>query len=74
MHKKPDPAIIPLATRMFAEGIRVNEACKRAEPPISPSTWSRWVAGGVPDLATLRRLEATVEEMVAEEAAAHESA
>jgi transcriptional regulator with XRE-family HTH domain len=64
--KKPDPAIIPLATRMFSEGIRIGELCKHAG--ISPSTWSRWAAGGVPDLSKLRALEAALDEIVGVEA------
>ena len=67
MRKKPDPAIIPLATRMLTEGIRVGEVCRRAK--VAASTWSRWMSGGVPDLATLRRLEAALDEMIAEESA-----
>ncbi len=66
MRKKPDPAIIPLAARMFAEGIRVKEVCERAD--VSATTWSRWASGGVPNLAVLRRLEAALEQLVAEDA------
>lgn len=62
MSKKPDPAIIPVQSKMFANGIRVGDACKLAG--INPATWSRWAAGGVPDLAKLRDLERTVDEIV----------
>lgn len=62
MRQKPDPIIIPLQSRMFAEGIGVTELCKAAK--VSPSTWSRWARGGVPDLAVLRRLEGALDEMI----------
>lgn len=61
---KPDPLVVDLNTKMFANRIRPGDACKKAVPPIAPSTWSRWASGGAPDIATLRRLEAVVDEMI----------
>lgn len=65
MRKKPDPIIVPLQSRMFAAGLRTKDVCERAA--VNPSTWSRWAAGGVPDLATLRKIEAAVEAMILED-------
>lgn len=65
MRKKPDPAIISVQSKMFANGIRISDACARAS--ISPASWSRWAAGGTPDLTKLRSLEAAVDEMTSED-------
>jgi hypothetical protein len=61
--KKPDSAIVPFQSRMFEHGVRIKDVCKTAG--VSPSTWSRWAAGGVPDLGTLRKMEAALEEEIA---------
>lgn len=65
MRRKPDPAIVPLASKMFAEGLRIAEVCKRAH--VSPQTWSRWAAGGVPKLDKLRDIDTAINEMIAED-------
>lgn len=72
MRKKPDPAIVPVQSKMFAEGIPISEACEKAG--VHPGTWSRWAAGGVPDLQKLRAIEAAVAEIVESEAPAAEPA
>lgn len=65
MRKKPDPAIVPLQSAMFAAGLPIGAVCKRAG--VNPTTWSRWASGGIPDTAKLRAIAAAIEEMASEE-------
>jgi|GEM_PF-6768702 len=65
--RKPDPIIVPLQSRAFAEGVRIKEMCERAD--VHPTTWSRWAAGGTPDLTALRRMEAALDAIIAGETA-----
>jgi hypothetical protein len=64
--KKPDPLVVALNSKMFEHGISISDACIRAAPAVNRSTWSRWAAGGAPDIPTFRRLEAAVDELIAE--------
>lgn len=62
MRKKPDPAIVPIQSKMFAHGISIKEACERAD--INPTTWSRWAAGSIPHTGKLRELDRAVDELI----------
>lgn len=62
---KPHPLVVPLATHMFANGIKVQDACARAG--VNPTTWSRWAKGAVPSLTSLAKLHMAIDEIVAEQ-------
>lgn len=66
--QKPDPLVVDLNTRMFANGIKPGKACERAG--VNASTWSRWAAGGAVHLATFRKIEAAVDGMISDAAIA----
>lgn len=63
--QKPHQMVVDLNTLMFANRIRPGDACRRAR--VNASTWSRWAAGGTPDVLTHDRLKLAVEEMIAEQ-------
>lgn len=67
MKESVDPLLVEIHARIFSERLVLSRVLERAG--VSSSTWWRWVRGGDFKRSTTARIDAAINEMVAERAA-----